>query len=154
MTAVAKLVALCFKHARTSPDFLAILERWIDVIREVVQAPNGLAALAQVLCYVLQVSEHVERNALKALLARKIGPETEEAIVTAGQLLIEQGRQQEREEGRQRLQGLLLQLLRQRFGGQVDSLVEQRIGSASIEQVETWTRRVLSAATLGELFAH
>jgi len=70
MTAVAKLVALCFKHARTSPDFMAILSRWMDVVREVVQAPNGLSALAQVLCYVLQVS------------------------VTAGQLLIEQGVEQ------------------------------------------------------------
>jgi predicted transposase/invertase (TIGR01784 family) len=154
MTAVAKLVTLCFKHARTRPDFMALLGRWIDVVREVVQAPNGLAALAQVLCYVLQVSEHVERNALKALLAREIGPETEEAIVTAGQLLIEQGRQQGREEGRLRLQELLLQLLRERFGGQVDAHVEQRIATASIEQVETWTRRVVSAATLGELFAN
>jgi hypothetical protein len=154
MTAVAKLVALCFKHARTNPDFMGLLGRWMDVVREVVQAPNGLTALAQVLCYVLQVSEHVEREALKALLAREIGPETEEAIVTAGQLLIEQGREQGREDGRQRLQELLLQLLRQRFGGQVDAHVEQRIGVASIEQLESWTRRVLSAATLGELFAN
>ena len=163
MTAVAKLVALCFKHARTNPDFMALLGRWMDVVREVVKAPNGLAALAQVLCYVLQVSEHVERDALKALLAREIGPETEEAIVTAGQLLIEQGRQQGREEGRQQgreegrqqgIQEMLLQLLRQRFGGQVDSHVEQRIAGASLEQVETWTRRVLSAATLGDLFAN
>ena len=126
------------------------------------------------LCYVLQVSEHVEREDLKALLGREIGPEIEEAIVTAGQLLIEQGRQQGleqgrekgrqqgreevrqqgREEGRQRLQEVLLQLLRQRFGGQVDSNVEKRIEAASIEQVETWTRRVLSAASLGELFAN
>jgi hypothetical protein len=76
-----------------------------------------------VLCYVLQVSEYVERDALKALLAREIGPEIEEAIVTDGQRLIEQGRQQGLEQGRQqgleqgrqRLQELLLQLLRQRF---------------------------------------
>ncbi len=49
MTAVAKLVTLCLKHARTSTDFMGILSRWIDVVREVVQAPNGLSALAQVL---------------------------------------------------------------------------------------------------------
>jgi len=36
--------------------------------------------------------------------------------VTAGQLLIEQGRQQGRQEERQRLQELLIHLLRQRFG--------------------------------------
>jgi predicted transposase/invertase (TIGR01784 family) len=158
MTAVAKLVAVCFKHARTSPDFLALLGRWMDVVREVWQAPNGLAALAQVLCYVLRVNEHVEREALKALLAREIGPETEEAIVTAGELLIEQGRQQGlergREESRRRLQELLLQQLRQRFPGQADSQVEQRIAAASSEQVETWLRRVVLAASLGDLFAN
>ncbi len=78
--------------------------------------------------------------------------------MTAGELLIEQGRQRGREEGREEsrrcLQELLLQQLRQRFGGQVDSHVEQRVAAASIEQVETWLRQVLLAASLGELFAN
>ena len=161
-TAVAKLTALCFKYARTSPDFLSILGRWIDVVREVASAPNGLSALAQLLCYILQVNEHVQRDELQELLTREIGPQTQEAIVTAGQLLIEQGRQQGREEGRQQgreegrkdFQEVLLQLLRQRFGDQVDSTVERRVIEASLEQVQAWTKRVLSAATLSELFAN
>ncbi|HWU86120.1 MAG TPA: Rpn family recombination-promoting nuclease/putative transposase [Kofleriaceae bacterium] len=163
MTAVAKLVALCFKHARTSPDFMTILGRWMGVVREVVQAPNGLSALAQVLCYILQVSEHVEREALKALLAREIGPETEEAIVTAGQLLIEQGVKQGIEQGvkqgikqgfQQGERAALLRLLRHRFGDEVDNYVEERVATAPIERIETWTIRVLSAATLADLFAN
>jgi hypothetical protein len=48
---------------------------------------------------------------------------------------------------------VLLRLLRQRFGAQVDAPVEQRIMTASVEQIETWSMRVLSAATLAELFA-
>ena len=48
---------------------------------------------------------------------------------------------------------MLLRLLRQRFGDEVDAHVEQRIATASIEQIETWTARVLSAATLAELLA-
>ena len=66
----------------------------------------------------------------------------------------QQGLEQSRQEGRQRLQELLLHLLRQRFGDAVDAPVERRIAMASIEQIETWTRRVLSVATLGELFAN
>ena len=31
--------------------------------------------------------------------------------------------------------------------------VEQRIATASIEQIEAWSARVVSAATLAELFA-
>ena len=77
--------------------------------------------------------------------------------MTAGQQLIEQGRKQGIEQGiqqsRQRFQALLLRWLRQRFGDEVDAHVEQRIATASVEQIETWSERVASAATLAEVFA-
>ncbi|HEX2688290.1 MAG TPA: Rpn family recombination-promoting nuclease/putative transposase [Kofleriaceae bacterium] len=157
-TALAKLVAMCFKHARTSADFVQILRRWVDVMREVTRAPNGLEALAQVMRYILEVNEHVASEALQALLEREIGPEAKDTIVTAGQQLIEQGIQRGRQEGRQegRLQGfqeLLLRLLRQRFGDAVDTNIEQRIATASVEQIEIWSGRVLSTTALAEVFA-
>jgi len=111
-------------------------------------------ALAPVMRYILEVNEHVAPEALQALLERDIGPEAKDIIVTAGQQLIEQGRKEGRKEGRQQgFQEVLLRLLRQRFGAQVDTQVEQRIMTASVEQIETWSMRVLSAATLAELFA-
>jgi Putative transposase, YhgA-like/Domain of unknown function (DUF4351) len=165
-TTLVKLVAMCFKHARTRADFVDIFGRWIDIVRDVARAPNGLEALAQVIRYILEVNEHVGPDALRTLLEREIGPETKDVIVTAGQQLIEQGRQQGMEQGRQEgmeqgrqegiqrgFQELLLRLLRQRFGEQVDAHVEQRVAAASIEQIEAWSGRVLSAASLGELFA-
>jgi len=151
-TALAKLVAMCFKHARTRADFLQILGRWMDVVREVLRAPHGLEALAQVMRYILEVNEHVEPEELQGLLERHLGPEAKDAIMTAGQRLIEQGRQQGIEQGRQQgIQGMLLRQLRQRFGDAVNAQVEQRIATASLEQVEAWTGRVLSAATLPEV---
>jgi predicted transposase/invertase (TIGR01784 family) len=99
MTALAKLVAMCFKHARTAPDFVQILGRWANVVREVAGALNGLDALAQVMRYVLEVNEHVSPQALQALLEREIGPKAKDTIVTAGQQLIEQGRKQGIERG-------------------------------------------------------
>jgi flagellar biosynthesis/type III secretory pathway protein FliH len=122
-----------------------------------------------VLCYVLQVNEHVKEGELKELLEREIGPEAKESVMTAGQQLIEQGlrqglqqgieqgleqgREQGIEQGRERLQGLLLNLLRQRFGDEVSTDVERRVETASIDQIEIWTKRVLSAATLADLLA-
>ncbi len=117
MTALAKLATICLKHARASTDFIKILSRWMDVAREVARAPNGLSALAQVLCYILEVSDHVEREALQALIEREIGPEAKEAIMTAGQQLIEQGRQEGRQEGLR--QGECAVLLRQCGGASV-----------------------------------
>jgi uncharacterized protein DUF4351 len=126
----------------------------MDVAREVARAPHGLEALAQVMRYILEVNDYVEPEELQGLLEREIGPETKDAIMTAGQRLIEQGRQQGIEQGRQQgIQGVLLRLLRQRFGDAVNAQVEQRIAAASLEQVEAWTGRVLSAATLAEVLA-
>jgi hypothetical protein len=149
-TALARLVAMCFKHARTGADFVQILGRWMSVVREVVRALNGLEALAQVMRYILEVNEQVAPEALQALLEREIGSETKDTIVTAGQQLIEQGKKEGRQQG---FQEALLRLLRQRFGVEVSTHVEQRVVAASVEQIEAWFMRVLSAATLAEVFA-
>jgi predicted transposase/invertase (TIGR01784 family) len=64
-SALAKLVAMCLKHARTRADFLQILGRWMEVAREVIRAPHGLEVLAQVVRYILEVNEHVELRSCK-----------------------------------------------------------------------------------------
>jgi hypothetical protein len=44
----------------------------MDVAREVVRAPHGLEALAQVMRYILEVNEHVEPEELQGLLERDL----------------------------------------------------------------------------------
>ena len=70
--------------------------------------------------------------------------------MTAGQQIREEGRQEGRREGEC---AVLLRQLRRRFSDAVNTDIEQRIVTASIEQIDTWTERVLSAATLTELLA-
>jgi hypothetical protein len=65
----------------------------------------------------------------------------------------EDGRAEARREGhregrREGYQAMLLRQLRQRFGGEVDARVEQRVVAATTEQIEEWIGRVLSAPTL------
>ncbi|HEX2690484.1 MAG TPA: DUF4351 domain-containing protein, partial [Kofleriaceae bacterium] len=84
--------------------------------------------------------------------------QAKDTIMTAGDRLIEQGIQQGVQQGVQQgiQQGertLLLRLLRKRFGNEVDTNTEQRLATASVEQIGLWADRVLSAATLAELFA-
>lgn len=144
LTALVKLTGICFKHARTYPDFLQILSRWMDVAREVLDAPNGLHALSQLLLYILHVNHRVEQRALEELLERELGSKAKDT--TMG--LLEKSRLQGRQQG---FQELLMRLLRQRFGGEVDAGVEQRVTGASVEQIEVWSSRVLSAGTLAEV---
>ncbi|HET7504378.1 MAG TPA: DUF4351 domain-containing protein [Kofleriaceae bacterium] len=121
----------------------------MDVVREVARAPNGLDALVQVIRYILEVNEHVRSEELQALLEHALGPQAKDVIVPTGQQFIEQGIEQTR----RRFQGVLLRLLRQRFGDHVDAQIEQRVAASTVEQLEAWSSRVLSATTLAELFA-
>ena len=66
----------------------------------------------------------------------------------------EEGRTQEREASLARERRLLLRLLHQRFGDDVDVAIEERVEAASAEQLETWLDHVVSAATLAEVLAH
>jgi predicted transposase/invertase (TIGR01784 family) len=160
MTALGRLVAVCFKFARTRPDLLDILAGWADVVREVAGAPNGLEALELVMRYILEVSDHVDLDELKALVER-IAPDAKDTIMTAGQRLIqqgiEQGIQQGIEQGIERgvqkgERRMLLRQLRRRFGSQVTADIEQRVATATAEQIDAWADRVLTATTLAELW--
>jgi hypothetical protein len=70
--------------------------------------------------------------------------------MTAGQRLIEQGRQQGIQQG---AQAMLLCQLCQRFGDGVNAQVVQRIATASLEQLQAWIDCVLPAATLADVLA-
>jgi hypothetical protein len=67
--------------------------------------------------------------------------------------IVETWRQEAIQEGVQQAKcAVLLRQLRQRCGDAVDAHVEQRIATASIEQIDLWTVRIQSAATLAEVF--
>jgi predicted transposase/invertase (TIGR01784 family) len=122
-TALARLVAMCFKHARTSADFVQILGRWMHVVREVTRAPHGLEALAQVMRYILEVNEQVRPETLQELLERESDPETKDTIVTAGQQLIERGIEQGIERGIERgISRSLVDVYEARFGAMPEEL--------------------------------
>jgi hypothetical protein len=97
-------------------------------------------------------------KALQAFLERVAGPEAKDTIMTAGERLIQQGEERGIQKGIQQgieqgERAVLLRLLRQRFGSQVDTDTERRLATATTDQLATWVERVLSAATLTELLA-
>jgi flagellar biosynthesis/type III secretory pathway protein FliH len=108
-------------------------------------------------CHVLDIKDSVGPEGLQDLLERDLEPEAKDVIMTAGQRLIQQGFEQGYPEGfeqgyqeglklgRQLYRESLLRCLRQR--------VEQDFAIASDHKLETWSARVVSAATLAELFA-
>lgn len=81
-------------------------------------------------------------DAVAAALLAKHNPVLEAALDDAAARGAQQG-----------ARALLLRLLRQRFGDEVDARAEQRLAAASTEQLEIWAARVLTAASLAELLA-
>jgi len=174
MTALGRLVEICFKHARTRADLPEILAGWVDVLQEVIQAPNGLEALVLVMRYILLVNDHVEPATLQAFLERVAGSDAKETIVTAGEQLIQKGVELGEARGMQKgvelgeargiqkgvelgiqrgERAMLLHQLRTRFRSDVSADTEQRVANASNDQIALWAERVLSAVTLAELLA-
>jgi predicted transposase YdaD len=177
MTALGRLVLWCFRHARRPEELVRRLAGWLDVVREAQRAPNGRAALAFIWQYILTISEPQRPEELLQQLLQAAGPEIEEEIVSIADYLEEKGRLKGLDEGHLkgldeghlkgldegRLKGLdegrlegqrrmLLKLLGIRFGALPESAVA-RIQAADAQQIDRWTERVLSAATLGEVLA-
>lgn len=154
MTDLARITQFCFKHARTRADLIDRLASWAEVVRDVARAPNGLEALALMMRYILLVNDHVEPDELQAFLERVAGPEAKETIMTVGERLIQQGEARGLQQGiQQGEKAILLRMLRNRFGNQVDETVERRVEAASPETVVAWADRVISAPALAELLA-
>jgi len=152
LTALAEIVALAFKHLPYEPDPLAVLETLAPLMLHVIGEPNGPAALSAVLRYVLQVSE-VEIAPLKTLVGRRLGQPGEEAVMSTAEKLEQQGIAKGKSEGRAEGEAkVLLKLLTLKFGPLPDG-VARRVQAASVEELDRWTERVLSAKSLAEVFA-
>jgi hypothetical protein len=144
ITALARLALFCLRYAREPRELVARLRGWRQLVGEVKRAPGGMAALVRIMRYIMEVNHAARPEEILALLAAAV-EEAKEEIVTAADQLREQGREQDRRE-------IVLDQLSERFGTLPDDAVA-RVMAAGMDQLRLWTRRVISAPTLDEVFA-
>ena len=144
MAAMPKLVLWTLKNARSHDDLVGALRSWLDVVEEILRAPNGVRALSLILRYILKVSD-ANPDELETLLADEVGNEAREAFMTGAEVLYNR-------RASELLRRVLVHQLEQRFGQLPDTL-EQRIQSTDIPQLERWTQRVITASSLDDVFA-
>ena len=152
------------KSARNGTELLDQMEAWGEVLHQLVQSPTGVDAFMTLMRYYLHVANpQLER--VRARLAKVLGPQTEENIMTLAQQLTEQGKAEGRAEGKAEglLQGeakgkaegkasTLLTCLDAR-GWSVSSTERARIlGCKDMSQLEQWVRRAVTVSTLSEVF--
>jgi predicted transposase YdaD len=164
--ATAQLALLALQHVATSPDLAELVRRRLaPLLRELLAAPTGLHALEVFLRYTLAVSRSVDWPAFERVLAAEVGPKAEAVVVPYVHELVEQsyakGRDDGRDEGRAEGQAvgqatgraeMLLKQIRLRFGP-LTPADEARVRQATPEEHDLWAERVLTAATLADLFA-
>ncbi|WP_437627152.1 Rpn family recombination-promoting nuclease/putative transposase [Sorangium sp. So ce1151] len=147
LTALGKVVLWCLSVSGDDARLEREIGRIAAALDEVLQAPNGLAALEALLRYLVATHERLSVQKIGGILEKAAGPRAQEAVVTALDEIERRGRAQGRAEGRaQGRAQTLLELLAARFG-EVPAEVSARILAADEATLVTWTARVLTAPT-------
>ena len=138
LTPSALITLLLLKTAAGNPRVPAELRPWASQLRAVLDQPGGGEAFIALLTYIELVSE-APASELRDLAA-SLGPDAEEAYVTTAQMLRTEGRAE-----------ALVQVLTVKFGPLPES-VSQTVLGASSDQIQGWTARAVTAATLDQVF--
>ena len=142
MTPAGRVAILSLKHGRDQ------VEVRVRVLSPDGRAPAARDVLASVLRYILETSR-AEPATLRELLARQVGREAAEEIMTTAEMLRREGMKEGKVLGKR---GSLLLLLRQRFG-RLPAAAVARIDQADVAELDVWTGRVLTAESLDEVLA-
>ena len=151
LPAFPKLALVLLRDARNPDHLHRAFEHWRDLFLEVLHA-RGSDAVMQVLRYIAEVAGEVRFEELRATIARQI-PELEDTAVTIAEQLRQQGRQQGLQQGLQQGRAeQLTKLIRLKFGP-IPPQHDARVQTASIEELDRYSERILSAETIDELLA-
>ena len=134
-------------------DALTALANLVDLLRQLPMDRAGQDTLAAVLCYVFEVADpEPEPQRLQGFLARNVGSQATEVVMSAAEKLRQQGRAEGRAEGETRGRAAtLLKLLTLKFG-ELTVTTRKRVEASSIDQLDRLAERILSANTLREVF--
>ena len=150
MTALGKLALLCLRDVRRPAVLLQNLTRWADLFAEVLAAPHGAAAARAVLKYIAAAGRKLPPEEIQKIMER---PTTTTGTEDAEGTLGDQLREYFMNDGIARgMKDMLLLQMEQRFGKLPDA-AGARVQAATTATVQRWGTRVLTAATLDELFA-
>jgi hypothetical protein len=146
LNALGRLTLLMLQRARVAEDLVSELTDWWDLVTDLARSGQGSQDLVLLFRYAHQVADF-DPGRLRTL-ARGLGKTVEESVMTAAERLRAEGRVEGHEEGKAEGQAqLLLRLLTLRFG-RLEPETEQRIRSASTDELELMAERILSASNI------
>lgn len=156
LTALGQVVLWCLSVAGNDVRFEREIGRMAGALEEMLQAPNGLAALEVLLRYLAATHVRLRAEKVGKLLLKATGPRAQEVIVTFLDEIERKGERRGERKGERKgeIKGerrgrakTLLELLAMRFGP-VPAGASEQIMAADEAALTRWTARVLTASTL------
>lgn len=149
LAALPRIALLLLTSVAGNPRLLDDLYRWSGDFQEILDGPNGVPDLITYLTYIEAVGD-VPADELRDLFT-DLGPKAEEAYMTTAEQLRTEGRAEGRTEGEALGRAdALLDLLDLKFGPLSPDVID-RVHAAPLDQITTWTRRILTAETLSDV---
>jgi predicted transposase/invertase (TIGR01784 family) len=152
LTALVRLALVLMRDTRKLgwAELRGRLGAWGDAFVEVLRAPGGVAAASALMHYILSTGPASQDEVRD--FALELGPAAEEAVMTAGERLIQEGMARGIVKGE--AMGIakgkaesVLRILERRFGPLSDDVVT-RVWAASLEELDQLIDRGLTADTL------
>ena len=139
--------------ARETKEDATERQRWkFALIRRLYEKGYDRKKITDLFCFIdwlMQLPEELEHLFWQEL--EQYEEEKSMPYVTSVERIgIKKGRQEGRQEGQA---AFLVRLLKLKFGAHVEDAVQKRIAAADTEQLERWGERILSAASLAEVFS-
>ena len=151
MTALGRLTLLSFSQARRQVDLMPKLLGWQELLLEASAAPNGVAALAALVRYILHTSETKPEETRQ--LFRQLGPRLEEAFMTGAQILTQEARAEGEAKGKAEGKAeIVLKQLTLKFGA-LSAEQTALVQNSSVEELERFAERVIMVDSLDDVFA-
>lgn len=148
LPAFPTLALWALRDGRDKSRVLAALPVWAPLLAQLLGDPDGRMASQQLLSYFAAVTKGLTLDELHAKLVELAIPAEESLMSTIAEDLRKQGRHEGRREGR--LEGrleIVQRLIAVRFGA-IPPAIEARLAAASLQDLERYAERVLTAATI------
>lgn len=140
-----RLLYVLLQTAPGNPRLNDELRRWLDDLGAVLLAPDGVEDFISLVSYIWAVSE-TPKGPLGDLFA-ELGPEAKETYVTTADMIRAEGKAEGEAKGRAEA---LVQFMTVKFGPLEPSVLDV-VHTASTDQIELWTGRVVTAETVDDV---
>ncbi|MEQ8766234.1 MAG: Rpn family recombination-promoting nuclease/putative transposase [Planctomycetota bacterium] len=147
MTDYGALTLVLLRCARSEENLIHVLLELSELIRRVLDGPQGSLRFELLMQYTLEVSSTTQAEDLAEALARRIDRKAGEIVMTTADRLREQGRREGHTEGQREL---IRMQLESRFGT-LPPHVQVAVESASTEELSRMAHKILTAQSLEEV---